>query len=62
MNKKFLDKFSHKKEAYRGWKQGQVGWEEYRQIVQAARNQVRKGKALTELNVARNTKLVEASI
>lgn len=27
MNKEFLDKFSNKKEACRGWKQGQVGWE-----------------------------------
>ncbi|KAM9591189.1 uncharacterized protein ACIBXB_006085 isoform 1-T2 [Morphnus guianensis] len=33
MNKELLDKLKHKKEAYRGWKQGQVAWEEYREIV-----------------------------
>jgi len=42
MNKELLDKLKHKKEVYRGWKQGQVAWEEYREIVQAARDQVRK--------------------
>ena len=44
MNKELLDKLIHKKEAYRGWKQGQVAWAEYREIVQAARDQVRKLK------------------
>ncbi|GAB0177124.1 hypothetical protein GRJ2_000177600 [Grus japonensis] len=33
MDKELLDKLKHKKEAYRGWKQGQVAWEEYREIV-----------------------------
>ncbi|GAB0190203.1 hypothetical protein GRJ2_001485600 [Grus japonensis] len=33
MNKELLDKLKHKKEAYRGWKQGQVAWGEYRGIV-----------------------------
>ncbi|GAB0177396.1 mitochondrial enolase superfamily member 1 [Grus japonensis] len=56
MNKELLDKLKHKKEAYRGWKQGQVAWEEYREIVRAARDQVRKAKALIELNLARDTK------
>ena len=28
MDKELLDKLKHKKEAYRGWKQGQVVWEE----------------------------------
>ncbi|GAB0189782.1 mitochondrial enolase superfamily member 1 [Grus japonensis] len=56
MNKELLDKLKHKKEAYRGWKQGQVAWEEYREIVQAAREQVRKAKALIELNMARDVK------
>ncbi|PKU44522.1 rna-directed dna polymerase from mobile element jockey- hypothetical protein [Limosa lapponica baueri] len=46
----------HKKEAYRGWKQGQVAWEEYREIVQAARDQDRKDKAQIELNLVRDTK------
>ncbi|GAB0208302.1 hypothetical protein GRJ2_003295900 [Grus japonensis] len=56
MNKELLGKLKHKKEAYRGWKQGQVAWEEHREIVQAARDQVRKAKALRELNLARDIK------
>ncbi|KFW73581.1 hypothetical protein AS28_12130, partial [Pygoscelis adeliae] len=57
MNKELLGKLKHKKEAYRGWKQGQVAWEEYREeIIQAARDQVRKAKALIELNLARDIK------
>ncbi|GAB0206600.1 mitochondrial enolase superfamily member 1 [Grus japonensis] len=56
MNKEVLGKVKHKKEAYRGWKQGQVAWEEYRETVQAAREQVRKAKALTEISLARDVK------
>ncbi|GAB0175687.1 hypothetical protein GRJ2_000033900 [Grus japonensis] len=33
MNKELLDKLRHKKDAYRGWKQGQVAWKEYRETV-----------------------------
>jgi len=33
MNKELLAKRKQKKEAYRGWKQEQVAWEEYRGIV-----------------------------
>lgn len=33
MSKLLLNKFKHKKEAYRGLKQGQVAWEEYREVV-----------------------------
>ncbi|KAK4821805.1 hypothetical protein QYF61_003834 [Mycteria americana] len=56
MNKELLDKLKHKKEAYRGWKQGQVAWEEYREIVRAARDQLRKAKAPIALNLARDVK------
>ncbi|GAB0194936.1 hypothetical protein GRJ2_001958900 [Grus japonensis] len=56
MNKELLGKVKQKKEAYRVWKQGQVAWEEYRETVQAARDQVRKAKALIELNLARDVK------
>ncbi|GAB0192220.1 mitochondrial enolase superfamily member 1 [Grus japonensis] len=45
-----------KKEAYRGWKQGQVAWEEYRETVRAASDQVRKAKALIEISLARDVK------
>ncbi|KAM6092638.1 uncharacterized protein LJ206_005604 [Theristicus caerulescens] len=56
MNKELLDKLKLKKEAYRACKQGQVAWDEYREIVQTARDQVRKAKALIELNLARDVK------
>ncbi|GAB0178212.1 mitochondrial enolase superfamily member 1 [Grus japonensis] len=56
MNKELLGKVKHRKEAYRGWKQGQVTLEEYRETVRAARDQVRKAKALIELNLARDVK------
>ncbi|GAB0192671.1 hypothetical protein GRJ2_001732400 [Grus japonensis] len=56
MNKELLGKLKHKKEVYRGWKQGQVAWRGYRETVQAARDQVRKAKALIELNLARDVK------
>ncbi|GAB0184015.1 hypothetical protein GRJ2_000866800 [Grus japonensis] len=56
MNKELLGKVKQKKEAYRGWKQGQVAWEEYRETVRTARDQVRKAKAQIELNLARDVK------
>ncbi|GAB0208321.1 mitochondrial enolase superfamily member 1 [Grus japonensis] len=56
MNKELLGKVKQKKEAYRGWKQGQVAWEVYRETVRAARDQVRKAKALTEISLARDVK------
>ncbi|GAB0193880.1 mitochondrial enolase superfamily member 1 [Grus japonensis] len=56
MNKELLGKDKQKKEAYRGWKQGQVAWEKYRETVRAARYQVRKAKALIEISLARNVK------
>ncbi|KAK4806898.1 hypothetical protein QYF61_012619 [Mycteria americana] len=51
-----LAKLKHKKEAYRGSKQGRVTWEEYRNIVQASRDEVRKAKAHLELNLANDVK------
>ncbi|GAB0204946.1 mitochondrial enolase superfamily member 1 [Grus japonensis] len=56
MDKELLGKVKQKKEAYRGWKQGQVAWEEYRETVRAARDQVRKAKALIEISLARDDK------
>ncbi|GAB0190300.1 mitochondrial enolase superfamily member 1 [Grus japonensis] len=56
MNKGLLGKIKHKKEAYRGWNPGQVAWEEYRETVRAARDQLRKAKALIEINLSRNVK------
>jgi len=56
INKEILDKLRHKKEADNGWKQEQVTWEEYRDSVQAASDQVRKAKALMELNLSGHIK------
>ncbi|GAB0186968.1 mitochondrial enolase superfamily member 1 [Grus japonensis] len=56
MNKELLGKVKQKKVAYRGWQQGQVAWEEYRETVRAARDQVRKAKALIEISLARDVK------
>ncbi|GAB0188947.1 mitochondrial enolase superfamily member 1 [Grus japonensis] len=56
MNKELLGKVKQKKEAYRGWKQGQVAWEEYRETVRAARDQVRKAKALIEIRDVKDNK------
>ncbi|GAB0199287.1 mitochondrial enolase superfamily member 1 [Grus japonensis] len=56
MNKELLGKAKQKKEAYGGWKQGQVAWEEYRETVQAARDQVRKAKSLIEISLAGDVK------
>ncbi|GAB0208675.1 mitochondrial enolase superfamily member 1 [Grus japonensis] len=51
-----LGKVKQRKVDYRGWKQGQVAWEEYRETVRAARDQVRKAKALIEISLARDVK------
>lgn len=56
MNKELLDQRKHKKEVYGGWKHREIVWEEYREIVPAARDQVRKAKSLRELNLAKDTK------
>lgn len=44
----------HKKEAYRWWKRGQLTREEYWEIVWTDRNQIRKAKDWTELNLDRD--------
>lgn len=48
------DKLRHKKQAWRGWKQGKVAWKKYKIPVQAATDRVRKAEALIELNLARD--------
>lgn len=51
MDKELLSKPRVKKEAFRKWKQGQMGWEEDRGIVQEVRDKVREAKALIELSL-----------
>ena len=62
MDKELLDKLKHKNEAYSRWKQGQVAWEEYREIAQTATDQIWKAKALMELNLARATRKASTGI
>ena len=38
------------------WKEGQVTWEEYRNVVRACRDATRKAKAHLELKLARDIK------
>uniref|UniRef100_A0A8V5GU01 Uncharacterized protein n=1 Tax=Melopsittacus undulatus TaxID=13146 RepID=A0A8V5GU01_MELUD len=56
MDKDLQRKIHRKKEAYKRWKQGQAAWDEYRDVVQDVRDQVRKAKAQLELNLARDVK------
>lgn len=51
MNNVLVAKVNNKNKGYQEWKQGQVVWEKYRDIVQASRDQIRKDKALIELNL-----------
>ena len=53
MNKELLAKLKHRKEAYRGGKQGWVNREEYIKTVWACRDEVTKAKAQMELNLSR---------
>jgi len=41
---------------HRQWKQGQVSWEEYKEVARLCRDGVRKTKAQLELNLARSAK------
>jgi len=38
------------------WKKGQATWEEYRNVVKACRDAMRKAKVHLELNLARDVK------
>ncbi|KFZ53140.1 hypothetical protein N338_13083, partial [Podiceps cristatus] len=49
-------KLKEKKEIHKQWKQGQVSWDEYRDVVRLCRDGVRKAKARLELNLARDAK------
>ncbi|KFV15714.1 hypothetical protein N339_02762, partial [Pterocles gutturalis] len=49
-------KLKRKKKMHKKWKQGQVSWEEYRDIAQLCRDGVRKAKAQLELNLVKDAK------
>ena len=40
INRELLDLLKLEKKVYREWKEKQVYWEDYREVVQAARDQV----------------------
>lgn len=61
MNKELPATLKCKKEANRGWKQGWVTWEEYRDIAQASRDGVRKAEALME-PVLKVLNIISASV
>lgn len=46
----------HKQVASRGWKQGNMAWKECRGTAWTARHQVKKAKALPEVNLAKDIK------
>lgn len=47
---------SSKKKTHKQWKQGQVLWEEYKEVGRLCRDWVRKAEAQLELHLARDTK------
>ena len=51
-----MDIVKCKKKVYREWKQKRVTWEDHKEVVRAARDQVRKAETQIELNLARDVK------
>nr|XP_048691935.1 uncharacterized protein LOC125630279 [Caretta caretta] len=56
LNSEILADLKHKKEAYKKWKTGQMTKEEYKNIAQACRSEIRKAKSHLELQLARDVK------
>jgi len=56
MSKELLAKIKWKKKVHGMWKEGQVTWEEYKNVVKACREAMRKTKACLEINLARDVK------
>ncbi|KFQ31696.1 hypothetical protein N332_00599, partial [Mesitornis unicolor] len=54
LNQDLLAKLKGKIELHRQWKQGQVSWEEYRDVAWVCRDEVKKAKAQLKLNLARD--------
>ncbi|KAK4829240.1 hypothetical protein QYF61_002505 [Mycteria americana] len=51
LSKDLLVKLKGKKEMHRQWKQGQISWEEYRDLARLCRDGLRKAKGQMELNL-----------
>ncbi|CAM5152844.1 unnamed protein product [Eretmochelys imbricata] len=56
LNSEILADLKHRKEAYKKWKTGQMTREEYKNIAQACRSEIRKAKSNLELQLARDVK------
>ncbi|CAM4530468.1 unnamed protein product [Lepidochelys kempii] len=56
LNGEILADLKHKKEAYKKWKVGHMTREEYKNIAQACRNEIRRAKSHLELQLARDVK------
>jgi len=56
MSKELLVELRQKRKVYGMWKEGQATWEEYRKVVKACRDAMRKAKVHLELNLARDVK------
>ena len=56
MSKELLVKFKWKEKVYRMWKEEQVTWEEYENVVRECRDAMRKAKVHLKLNLARDVK------
>ncbi|CAM4509227.1 unnamed protein product [Lepidochelys kempii] len=56
LNSEILADLKHKKEAYKKWKIGQMTREEYTNIAQVCRSEIRKAKSHLELQLARDVK------
>ncbi|CAM5154475.1 unnamed protein product, partial [Eretmochelys imbricata] len=56
LNGEILADLKHKKEAYKKWKVGHMTREEYENIAQACRNEIRRAKSHLELQLARDVK------
>ncbi|KAG6924381.1 hypothetical protein G0U57_017597, partial [Chelydra serpentina] len=52
LNSEILADLKHKKAAYKKWKIGQMTREEYKNIAQACRSEIRKAKSHLELQLA----------
>jgi len=56
MSKELLVELIWKRKVYGMWKEGQATWDEYRNVVRACTDAMRKAKVHLELNLARDVK------
>jgi len=56
MKKEPLAELTWKRKVYEMWKKGQATWEEYRNVVKACRDAIRKAKVHLELKLTRDVK------